>query len=1322
MSKLEVNEIAPKSSTGIGIGGTNSQPGAILNVQSTEQGVSFPRMTTTQRNDIPSPFNGLLVYNTDLNSFEQYNGTVWESVNGISSLNGQTAKTQIINTGTSGTAPNISQSGSNTNTVNIPLANQSSVTAGLISKIEYDFFNEKVDQDDDRLSIQNVVKVKLNPGTDEFSSIATALASITTASESNPFLISVGPGTYTEPQLVMKPYVFVEGAEQDQTRIITNSSTQHAVVGADYSGISKCYISGALASGYAAIYYASQAVYTRQTFFVRNVRFGNNDTLAICDSDTATSILFIDSCMFGQQQFNRGFVAQGTNTCAIGIRNTSTWGGLVSPYPTDIFLADSATSNFLLIDVAVNTNTTSGNCIHLSNGGGVRAVSCYFKGFSKAIWSENVGSASSVFITGTAFEGNTQNIVIDHPGTSGFFSGFSEYEKTYINPASSFFIANKDLNVINVAKRGGDFSSIKDAIDSITTAAEENPFVVKVGPGLYIEDEIIGKPYVTVIGENSDSVIIEVDDSSKHVIVGDVGFNLKNVTLQGATDSGKYAIYFNPTTAGTGLSIENVVFGDNYGFINCYNDIAELVVVTARNIGASALSAPTIALSCESTLTAPTIFLVDGFAASFLSPIQDCGYVTGSGALLAVTNLSVQAISGGRFLRSSNGGRIVGRQTAQEFFTVGLEIENVGAASEIQITGAIFNSITSDIIIDHPGTSGAFQGLVDSAKVTVNSSSPVKLNYLDSISPDVGEVTLGDIFQGDRHDRRLALSRLVRETSPTGAFSGGVVTATSGLGISVSSGSGFAQDPVDNYMKEVTWSTTPITLPADSTNYIYVTDAGTVTYNATEPNIYQNIVLGRVSTYTSTIHFIDSSSIRNNQLPTRIEEYQREAIGPIYSAGSLVSENGTRELDVGSGVYYFGNTRFSPAGGTSITWGDHYRDGSGGFNHGTQSTVDNANYDDDSGTLAPLTTSYYAKHALYVSGDGANEKYHLVYSQTEYSALALAQQGDIPIPPTNFIDGVTLIASIIVQEGATNITEIRDERPIIGFKASGVSATTFHGNLLGLLNDDHTQYLLVNGSRAMSGSLDMGGNQITNVGNVDGVDISAHGSRHLPNGVDPISTAAPLANLTLSTTNAAGTANSISRSDHSHALDVGLVGDITTIQPDDTASAGTSDRIARADHRHALASGTPESTGTSNSEGVSTGVARLDHVHDTVITNTEVESSTAFTTTSASDVIVTGFTTTPSAGTYLVLVSMEWVKTAGGSPQTSTASLYVASSQITNTTRSQTFTANTQFQNCKLQTITSFDGSQAVDVRVNITGGTTLSVNERSLVLVRLGP
>jgi hypothetical protein len=57
-------------------------PTAKLQVDSTTQGALLPRMTTTQRNAIATPATGLIVYDTDLLSFYQYNGTTWAVVGG----------------------------------------------------------------------------------------------------------------------------------------------------------------------------------------------------------------------------------------------------------------------------------------------------------------------------------------------------------------------------------------------------------------------------------------------------------------------------------------------------------------------------------------------------------------------------------------------------------------------------------------------------------------------------------------------------------------------------------------------------------------------------------------------------------------------------------------------------------------------------------------------------------------------------------------------------------------------------------------------------------------------------------------------------------------------------------------------------------------------------------------------------------------------------------------------------------------------------------------------------------------------------------------
>lgn len=68
--------LADALGTSLSLGGTKAAS-AVLDVQSTTQGVLTPRMTTAQMNAISSPATGLTIYNTDFSSMATYNGTTW---------------------------------------------------------------------------------------------------------------------------------------------------------------------------------------------------------------------------------------------------------------------------------------------------------------------------------------------------------------------------------------------------------------------------------------------------------------------------------------------------------------------------------------------------------------------------------------------------------------------------------------------------------------------------------------------------------------------------------------------------------------------------------------------------------------------------------------------------------------------------------------------------------------------------------------------------------------------------------------------------------------------------------------------------------------------------------------------------------------------------------------------------------------------------------------------------------------------------------------------------------------------------------------------
>jgi hypothetical protein len=76
---LNVNHVLAQNNVGIGTLTPNAT--AILELSSTDKGFLAPRLTTAQRLAIPSPANGLLVYDLNLECYYFYNAvtTIWQS-------------------------------------------------------------------------------------------------------------------------------------------------------------------------------------------------------------------------------------------------------------------------------------------------------------------------------------------------------------------------------------------------------------------------------------------------------------------------------------------------------------------------------------------------------------------------------------------------------------------------------------------------------------------------------------------------------------------------------------------------------------------------------------------------------------------------------------------------------------------------------------------------------------------------------------------------------------------------------------------------------------------------------------------------------------------------------------------------------------------------------------------------------------------------------------------------------------------------------------------------------------------------------------------
>lgn len=79
---LCISYLSISYSQNVGIGTNSPNPSAQLDVSSTSKGFLPPRLTISQRDAIINPAIGLVVYCTDCDELEVYNGTTWKNMTG----------------------------------------------------------------------------------------------------------------------------------------------------------------------------------------------------------------------------------------------------------------------------------------------------------------------------------------------------------------------------------------------------------------------------------------------------------------------------------------------------------------------------------------------------------------------------------------------------------------------------------------------------------------------------------------------------------------------------------------------------------------------------------------------------------------------------------------------------------------------------------------------------------------------------------------------------------------------------------------------------------------------------------------------------------------------------------------------------------------------------------------------------------------------------------------------------------------------------------------------------------------------------------------
>lgn len=764
--------------------------------------------------------------------------------------------------------------------------------------------------------------------------------------------------------------------------------------------------------------------------------------------------------------------------------------------------------------------------------------------------------------------------------------------------SNSWLQHHPTLLTVNSSLVEADFTSVAAAINSVVDASSTKPYLITVYPGTYVEPSFRMQPWVTLQGIGPYGVVIlQAQSMSTNFIIGSVGSILQNIVVDGPTDPGTAAIYFDEY----GEDIETVLgempfyvyrcmirsgyYGiwcnqpdeDPVGSVRIYNlenwDNGTTIENMIRITGYSQVDVQNLTIRTrQATPTTPSVnhaIYVDGPNSKLIAQVimfndplcTDVLYVSG-GATVRMSSLTVNE--------------------AVNVIHVGPDGASVLELNAIVVHGSSSNS---HLWVESSLATVTFVGIADKHKITITSGATVSATFTDATPNEGGTVIYGELWLGTPEStipvREYGLNAFL-----TGYESGGELTRVAGPGnalkVRVGSGLGFINTGIS--VTKISWPTTTISLASGKQQWIYIDDNSTVQFSDTRPDYTVNIILGTVQTNSELVAM---ASHQNHIAHTvaRVNSYLEDVVGPLIHFGGATTVNAAPlKLDVLGGEYQLSLDKITFVGATPITFVYWYR-GVGGVGWKyieSQVSIDTGFYDDNSGTLAPLTGTKWKKDLLYVNVNETATEYHVVYGQQEFDSQAAAEAGHNPSAPDILAVYSCRLAGIVSLSGASSIASTIDARPAIG---QLVSTTPFaisdHAALsdLDFASSGHTGFQGTSQKNIPGGypSLNASGTVTQNPASATSI---------------PSGSAIPIADGSGNLTNWIPSATIETRG-------TVLLSDSAPASSDATSgSPGTSPNVSRQDHSHTINTATPVSIGTANASGSLNTLARSNHVHD----------------------------------------------------------------------------------------------------------------------------
>jgi hypothetical protein len=247
----------------------------------------------------------------------------------------------------------------------------------------------------------------------------------------------------------------------------------------------------------------------------------------------------------------------------------------------------------------------------------------------------------------------------------------------------------------------------------------------------------------------------------------------------------------------------------------------------------------------------------------------------------------------------------------------------------------------------------------------------------------------------------------------------------------------------------------------DGNTHIAVDINGDVVTSTSEPIMASHIYLGHIYVINNYIVEVFNVPEWAGHFSGRVNGFVSHGIKTIVSAGLAVSEQVTPlKLNISSGKLYVRLSEVNVSSPITSFTKMYENDNVWYTDSNNIDYVNTTQWNNVASGLVTTTSGYWKKDLVLIT---PSKNVYYIFGQGEFASEDLAIAGPIPIVPDAIRQDSAYLALIVSRKDDTSIdNRIHIISPnldrIFGYGTSGGGTVVDHGTLIGLGDDDHTQY------------------------------------------------------------------------------------------------------------------------------------------------------------------------------------------------------------------------------------------------------------------------